>query len=421
MGIFSNLFKATGSIVVGPGPTSGFAVGSNNRSFNKDTDLVTTAITCEKILAETLSKLPIEIYRTDPEQGKVKYKEHYLYRLIHNYPNSYSTSTSFFTALEKNRNHYGNSFARIIRDKATGKIEALEHLSPKYITAYKLHNGELYFYYDDGDKKEAIANSGVLHFKFLSEDSLFGMNPLAILNFELDNIFQGKTTLNKSYRNNLNIDKVIESNIANFNSPQAKQAVEDLKAEYSGSANTKKTPVLPAGFKLIAAPTSSIQDAQILESINFSKRDIAALYGVPGYMIGMEGSNISIEQMGLNFKVNTIQYIAKLYRQELERKLLTEKDLIEGVSIEFNTDALVEVDYTTKVTGVISQKKAGLMTPNEANRILGNKTFEQGDYHFVQMQDAVPLEKLEEFLPLLMAKNSKISLTGNTKKDEEKQ
>lgn len=380
---------------------------SVNRAFNETDDIISTVLTCEKILSESLAKLPLEIYR-QTDEGRMKDKEHNLYKILHKYPNAWTNSTIFFSTLEKHRNHYGNAFALINRENRSAKPTSLQIIHPNKVRGYKIMGGELFYIFHD---HEPISSENVLHFKFISDDGVYGINPIKALLFELDNIFQGKTTLNKAYKNNLNIDKYLQSSISNFNAKNVKDNLEEWKSQYRGSNGTKETPILPSGWDLKAAPTSSIQDAQILESLNFNKKDVAALYGVPSYMIGMDVANISIEQMGLQFKTNTLQYIARMYRQEMERKLLFDRE--HELSIEFNLDALVEVDYSTKVAGTINQVKAGLMTPNEANKILGNAMFENGKYHFVQMQSATPLEKLDEFLPQLMAKNANIKQENN--------
>ena len=367
-----------------------------NRSFNIDNDLIASVFTCEKILAETLSKLPLEIYQSNEDLGKIKQKNHSLYRILHNYPNQYSTSTSFFSTLEKHRNHYGNAFAKIIRNRV-GKVQSLEIVHPKYITGYKLHKGNLYFYFDDGENQEVINNENILHFKFLSEDGLFGLNPLQVLYSELDNIFQGKTVLNKAYRNNMNTERVIETPSLNMNTANAKASLDELRKEHSGAANTGKTPVLPAGFKMISLPKVSMQDAQILESINYSKKDIAALYGVPNSMLGMDGQSYnSIEQMTLNFKTNTLQYIARIYRQELERKLLSDAELNQGITIEFNLSALVETDMKTRIEYLSKLFQMGVLPQNEIARIEGFPTIEGGDYTWMQSQ-YVPIQKYETY------------------------
>jgi phage portal protein BeeE len=52
-----------------------------------DVSRVAVATTCIKTLAETLGRIPPELYRNDPKKGKVKNKESHLYSLVHSQPN----------------------------------------------------------------------------------------------------------------------------------------------------------------------------------------------------------------------------------------------------------------------------------------------------------------------------------------------
>lgn len=385
-----------------------------NSDFDTYSGIIATQLTCQKVLAEQLSKLPLEVYKSSEKEGKLKYKDHYLYRLLHNKPNEYQTQTLFFQTLEKHRNHYGNAFAKINRG-GDGAARSLEIIHPAEIKAYKIKNGKLFFYrVDENGKETTINNDNILHFRFLSEDGIFGINPIEALYSELNNIWHGKTTLNNSYRNNLNIDKVIESTISNYNSTTAKTSIEELRKEYSGSFNSKKTPVLPAGFKVTPIQSSSIQDAEILQSLEMSKRDIAALYGVPLNLIGLDGgSYASIEQNSLNFKVNTLQPIARMYRQELESKLLMYNELDEGISIEFNLSAIVETDMTTRINYLKTLSGMGVISANDVARMEGFNTYENGDLHFIQSQN-IPIEDYEKYAKIMQSANQNNTIENDT-------
>lgn len=393
MGLLSKLFGSKSFTIVTPEYSP---LERINADFDPDGGVISTVLTCEKILAEQLSKLPLEVYQTDEAKGKIKAKGHDLYRLLHNSPNNFQTSTLFFQQLERWRNHYGNAFAKIIWNGA-GKAEALELVHPLEIKGYKIINGKLYFYREKDKLKEALSNDDVLHFRFVSDDGIFGINPMKALAYELANIHQGKTTLNNAYKNNLNIDKYFETGVSNFANNNAAAAIEHVKREYSGSMNAKKTPFLPAGFKLVAVPSPSIQDAQILQSIGFAKRDIAAFYGAPLHLVGIDGQSYnSIEQQTLNFKTTTLQPIARMYRQELEKKLLFPADLAADISIEFNLNAIVEVDMSTRMNYLKTMHGMGVISSNAVAKMEGFETYEGGDLHFIQSQN-IPVEEYEKY------------------------
>ena len=72
---------------------------------------------------------------------------------------------------------------------------------------------------------------------------------------------------------------------------------------------------------------------------------------VPAHLVGIyEYTKFNnVESENLNFKSMTISAIARMYRQELEFKLLTEEERRAGKSIEFALNALIELDTNTKM------------------------------------------------------------------------
>lgn len=410
MSIFSRLFSAKNFTIVHP-DVSGLTTFANE-DFNATTGVISTLLTCEKVLADQLSSLPLEIYRSGKDTGKIKEKEHPLYRLLHSTPNGYQTQTLFFQQLEKWRNHYGNAFAKI--NRIGGKVKSLELIHPLQMQGFKIRAGKLYFWrVDETGKGKVIHNDDILHFRFISDDGVFGLNPIQVLYSELNNIHHGKYTLNNSYRNGLNIDKVIESvGGANFANTAVKEAVDKMREDFSGTINFRKVPVLPTGFKVVPIQSGSIQDAQILQSIEFSKRDIAALYGVPLNLIGLDGGSYnSIEQNTLNFKSNVLRPIARMYRQEIEAKLLTDSETAESLSIEFNLNSLVETDQASRVNYLKSLHGMGVISSNDVAKLEGFETYEGGEKHFIQSQ-YIPVEEYEKY--------SKIQASKKPTKEDEK-
>ncbi|HOQ81031.1 MAG TPA: phage portal protein, partial [Candidatus Cloacimonadota bacterium] len=126
-------------------------------------------------------------------------------------------------------------------------------------------------------------------------------------------------------------------------------------------------------------------DAQFIETIKFNKTDIASAFRVPLYMIGiLEATKYnSVEVMGQEFIQLGLGDRLKMYRSEMEMKLLSMSEKLSGVSIEFNTNALLQLDYKTRIDGYTRLIQNGQMTPNQANAIEGLPLYPEGDKHFM--------------------------------------
>jgi len=126
--------------------------GNHNKYSDEYAEIISTVFTCVKILGETIGRMGVGVYSDDPALGKQKDKDHYLYDIIHYNPNTYTTSYSFFNALEVIRNLKGNSFARIFRKANQGLVDYLEIISPSRVLGYKLVNNELFYRVSKVDK-----------------------------------------------------------------------------------------------------------------------------------------------------------------------------------------------------------------------------------------------------------------------------
>jgi hypothetical protein len=67
----------------------------------------------------------------------------------------------------------------------------------------------------------------------------------------------------------------------------------------------------------------------------------------------------------------------------MESKLLTTKDRLKGISIEFNYNALLETDSTTRINNLRTLEGMGVVTINDIAKIEGYKTYPEGDKHFM--------------------------------------
>ena len=93
-----------------------------------DPQLIASVFTNWRILSETLSKLPIDIYRPDGSGGREIFTAHPLYDMLHYNPNNYQTQFQLFNGIELKRNQNGNSFVWIHRNLMSGRAETLEQI-----------------------------------------------------------------------------------------------------------------------------------------------------------------------------------------------------------------------------------------------------------------------------------------------------
>ena len=349
----------------------------------QNAESVSTVYICIKKLADTLSRMPINVYVED-STGRTIDKEDYRYPLLHYSPNNYTSSQTFFASLEYWRNLRGNSFARIWRDR-DGLVTSLELLAPSQVVGYAVENNELYYQViNKKGKEEKLNGSEILHFRSLTKDGIWGINPIEAIRLNVSSTWQGLKTIDTFYRNNATSSKAIKSTISGVNQKAMLEALNEFQSKYAGPVNSGKIIPLPPNTELVDIALN-FADAEFINTIKFNAGQIASLYGVPPHLVGIfEATKFNnVEQMALDFKSNTLADIMRVYRQEFEAKLLTTNERLEGKSIEFNSMALVETDSTTRINNLRTLLSNGVITPNDVAINEGYATFEGGSKHYI--------------------------------------
>ena len=75
---------------------------------------VSAVYACVRVIAETIASLPVGVYE-ETDSGTRKAKEHPLYRLLHDEPNSEMTSFVMREVMLSHLLLWGNSYTQIIR------------------------------------------------------------------------------------------------------------------------------------------------------------------------------------------------------------------------------------------------------------------------------------------------------------------
>ena len=340
-----------------------------NKSFKHSApESVSVATTSVKILAETMAGMPLDVFNKSKD-GKEKDKGSNIYDLLHYNPNPYTTSNTFFQTLEYHRNFTGNSFALIHRNTATGRPEKLEIINPSRIKGYKLVDDQVYYKIKSENKEEKdvhVNGDNMLHFKMMSRDGVMGIDPISVLKLNMGITYKGLGSMDSFYENNALSPKALKPVVGSAsNATRNKEVIKEFANTYTGAANSGKWITLPPGVE-IQDLAINFADAQIIESLKFNGQQIAALYGVPVYMATGDYTQSkfnNIEHSQLSFKVNTITPIVRMYRAELEAKLLTKKERGAGKSIEFNMNSLIEPDTKTKTDYYRTMTNVGAMSP----------------------------------------------------------
>ncbi|MBP5784543.1 MAG: phage portal protein [Methanobrevibacter sp.] len=172
------------------------------------------------------------------------------------------------------------------------------------------------------------------------------------------------------------------SGILKSNKPLSTQQKIDIKSSWQQAHLPNETAGLAVlGNDLDYVTTgSSAGESQLLESRKYSVREIARFLGIPPELIGDEvnKSYNSLQQAVDALITFTLSPFISIFEDEFNRKCLrpSERNLYH---IDFKEEDLRMPDETAQAQALNSLVAGGIMTPNEARKILGLPPIEDGD------------------------------------------
>ena len=320
---------------------------------------------CVNIISKAIASIPLILYRRGKDGSRVPAVDHSLYSILKNEPNFDQGSMDFIQWVLTSMLLTGKACAYISR--IGPKIIELVPISPEYVNEV-WEGKDHYFEAKVNDKDLKLLPKDVFCVKAMTLDGKNAVNPIryyaALIGLNLKSVEYNNDFLDNGGR---------PSGLLTTPSVLKKETAESISAEwqkkYSGG-NKGTVAVLHGGFDY--KPISmSAADAQLIEIMKFSKSDIAALFGVPAYMLNEGNSSnwgTGISEQRENFVTLTLMPWMIKIQQEIRRTLLNdkEKDLYYA---EFNTSAFLRVDtqsrYSAYSTSLGGNNNPGFVSINE--------------------------------------------------------
>ena len=368
-------------------PAFGFGsvFGSNSNHISPKTAMrLTTVFACNRVIAETLSSISLDVYER-VEEGKKKATNFSLYNILKYRPNPNMTSVMWREMIVQDLNMRGNHYSQIIRN-GLGEITALYPLVSANMEVSLSSTSKLVYMYATGDKKVKLSAREILHVRGLpSENGITGLSPIE---YNRRAIQLGDTTQEfgiNFFEKGANGAGAF-STPSELSDPAYKRLKEDLGKNYTGMQNSGKPMLLEAGLKFerITIPNN---DSQFLETRKYQKEEIASIFRVPMHMINsLENATFSnIEHQSLEFVQFTMLPWIKRIEQAFMMLLLSEKEQTK-YSIKFNVDTLLRGDYKTRTEGYKAMQLMGNLTINEVRALENmNSIGKAGDERYVQL------------------------------------
>lgn len=355
-----------------------------DKSMSKDERSETTYFACLKILSESLGKLPLKLMKKTDKNGVVEARNHVLYSKVRYRPNRFMTSTTFWGTMEYFRNHDGNAIAYISNSGSKLELVPLNYNEVQiwYDDACILSKTpDVFYLYSHGGQTYKFSSEEVLHLKSsATDDGIVGLSVRQKLATTIDSNKKAQNLQNSLYESGFTAKFAVQYT-GDLNSENTKSFLSQIANYAKGKFEPSKGLIpIPPGSSLTPLNTK-LGDNEFLELKRYSASQIAAAFGIKPIQINdyTKSSYASSENQNLAFLVDTLLYILKQYEEELNYKLLSEKELKEGYYFKFNTGALLRADLKTQVESLTQGIANYLYTPNEARSFIDLPAKEGGD------------------------------------------
>ena len=376
------------------------------RTTNKKILSSVTYLTCLRMLAESLGKLPIKYYQKT-DRGRVEAERTRVYELLSTRPNSQMTPTTFWTVVENNRNHRGNGFVWIRREfkrQRYGGEVVVHDLWPMPSESVSLliddagifgNRGKIYYQYDDKRSGEThvFKQEDVLHLKtWLSFDGISGEPVQNILKYTLEGDIESQGVMNNLYKHGMTASMALQYT-GDLDEGKMKKLQDKFESFFSGAKNAGRIVPVPVGMQLQPLNVN-LTDAQFFDLKKYTALQISAAFGIKPNQINdyEKSSYANSESQQLSFLVDTMLYILKQYEEEINYKLLTEEERQQGYYYKFNEKVILRADNKTQSEMLRNYVQGAIYTPNEA-REYADKPKEPGGDRLYANGNLIPLEE----------------------------
>ena len=326
--------------------------------------------------------MPIKFYA----KGRKEAEPNSAFYLLKYRPNPQMTPTTFWTAVENNRNHFGNGYVWIQRKISRNGSENMglwimqsDCVTPIYDnTGIFGGQGKIYYQYTDPLDGEmyVFPEMDVLHFKTsMTLDGLTGIPVRDMLGDVVEGASQSQQYMSNLYKGGMTASMALQ-----YSGEIDESRIKLLQKKYdkylSGPKNAGKIVPVPAGMQL--QPLNyKLTDAQFFELKKYTALQIAGAFGVkPNQINDYEKSSYANSEMQqLSFLVDTMLFPLKQYEEELTYKLYIGTDK----SCKFNEKAILRTDSKTQMEILAQGVQNGMRKVNEARELLDLPRDPDGD------------------------------------------
>jgi HK97 family phage portal protein len=319
---------------------------------------VAVVFSCLRILAETVAVLPLHLLERTASGGKRLARELPLYRRLHSQPNNWQTSFEWREQAVMHVALWGDAYSELVPG-ASGAIDQIVPLHPSRMKVETLENSRLrYSYREAGGRQTVYSDEQILHMRGPSDDGVHGISIVeecreAIALARACEV-HGARFFGAGARPGF-----ILSTENQLNAEARRELADNWNRKHRGPHNAHETAVLTGGLKPYEVPYASNSDSQYLELREHQLREIARLFRIPGYLLGLEQGS---PQSEIQFVTHTIMPWLRRFESAFLRDLIVDD---EKYLAEFDVRGLLRGDAASRSAYYRAMWDIGVVSTND--------------------------------------------------------
>lgn len=335
--------------------------------INERTALELTPVSAAiKIISESIASLPFCVYKRGKEGAKERAYQHPLYSILHDSPNPYFTSFTFWETVVSHMLLWGNAYAEIEWDPS-GQVKALWLLRPDLTRPIVDDKGSLYYQTVIRGNTIQLPYYRVLHIYGLGFDGLMGYSPIRLYR-EAIGLAKATEKYGAVYFGNGAKPGGVLEHPSNLTEPAQERLKAGWNEMHQGLDNAHRIAILEEGltYKQIGLPP---EDSQFLETRKFQIAEVSRIYRVPLHMLGEldRSTNNNIEHQSIEFLTYTLNSWLVRIEQSCGLKLMTQKERTKYYC-EHIVDSLLRGDIKTRYEAYQIGRQNGWLSANDIRK-----------------------------------------------------
>lgn len=341
---------------------------------------------CVSLIAGAIAALPLVTYRQDGRK-KTRATDLRVYSVLHD---EFNPRMSSAVARETMTGHlltWGNEYAQIIRNKSGSEVVQLQPLGPDIVEPRLNDRGDVVYDVFDRETRKKVAtldSEDMIHVPGMGFDGICGYSPIRV----------AKKAIRCGMAQDNEAERFITRGIrppGAIKFPTGRKFKDQAEAEkfragfrklHNSEDNSLNIMVLEDGASWEALGIDP-ESAQLLESRQFSRGEIAGLYRVPPHLVGdvnkvtSWGTGIA-EQVDGFVKFTLLPWLVKK-EMEKNRKLFgNSKDLY----CKYTLEGLERANLANRTASLFTQFQCGAITQNEWREVEDRNPLPGGDVSF---------------------------------------